>query len=107
MVRRTCATKSASVRVGPVDGLKTCPVATSKLMMNEQAPWRLYRDMLEHFAHYVELCYCRWLVTSGERRLGESINPTAQVVFDTWTASITQPVGELANGDQIAEFLPP
>ena len=36
IVRCTCATKSASVRVGPLDGLKTCPVATSKLMKNEQ-----------------------------------------------------------------------
>src|SRR5918912_1978756 len=43
-VRRTCSTKSASVRVGPLDGLKTCPVATSKLMKNEQVPWRVYSN---------------------------------------------------------------
>ncbi len=44
IVRRTCSTKSASVRVGPLEGAKTCPLATSKLMKNEQVPWRMYSN---------------------------------------------------------------
>lgn len=41
---RPCATKSASVRVGPSDGQNTWPVATSKLIINDNVPWRLYSN---------------------------------------------------------------
>src|SRR5947207_8530924 len=38
------AAKSASVRVGPTDGQITWPVTTSKLIMNDSVPWRMYSN---------------------------------------------------------------
>src|SRR5438128_2701625 len=38
------ARKSTSVRVGPTDGQMTSPVTTSKLIMNDSVPWRMYSN---------------------------------------------------------------
>src|SRR2546425_2010519 len=38
------ARKSASVRVGPTEGQMTSPVTTSKLIMNDSVPWRMYSN---------------------------------------------------------------
>jgi len=38
------ARKSASVRVGPTDGQMTFPLTTSKLIMNDSVPWRMYSN---------------------------------------------------------------
>src|SRR4051794_2092563 len=44
MVWSIWATKSASVRVGPIDGLTTLPVATSKFAISDKVPCRTYSN---------------------------------------------------------------
>src|SRR5437660_9739297 len=41
MVRWTWARKSSSVRVGPSERARTCPVTTSRLRMKLRVPWRM------------------------------------------------------------------
>ncbi len=45
-VRVTCATKSSSVRVGPMVGVTALPVTTSKFAMRQRVPWRRYSNSM-------------------------------------------------------------